>query len=59
MKSREIILFGKQIENNLIRLLDLAGVKVTAGAECDHNYKIDFIKPGSRGAVQPDKERFH
>ena len=35
--------FGKEIENNLIRSLQMAGAKLETSAELDHNHKIDFL----------------
>jgi len=34
--------FGKQIENNLIKSLSMAGIEYGKSLELDHNDKIDF-----------------
>lgn len=34
--------FGKKIENNIVKSLQMAGVNLETGAELDHNHKIDF-----------------
>jgi len=45
METRHIekIPFGKKIENNLVKSLRMAGIKLKTGAELDHNHKVDFI----------------
>ena len=35
--------FGKEIEENLINSLRMAGIRLKTGAELDHNHKIDFV----------------
>jgi len=35
--------FGKQVEQNVIQSLKLAGVHIKSNANLDHNYKIDCI----------------
>lgn len=43
MKRIKNISFGKIVENNIIKSLDMAGAKPRTSADLDHNYKIDFI----------------
>jgi len=45
MKERNLkkIPFGKEIEDNLIKSLRMAGIRLTTSAELDHNHKIDFV----------------
>lgn len=43
MSGCEKISFGKEIENNLVRSLQMAGIELKTSAELDHNHKIDFV----------------